>query len=328
MSDLKYISLAGLSAAALFLTGCGEKPEGAAVTQASEPVKASYPDTPDAAMKYNAGELAAGNGGAIWEAMPASYQADVNKLAQLAGTKIDGELYDQVFGIVGRLGGIIDSKQEFILNTELGGEQPAEQKAQMEAAIPAIVSLIDTVTNSSVASSAGLQSFDGQQFFDSTVSKLLKDIEAVSALQGEEGAFSLADLGKMDVSLLESTDTSATLTTSVPGQEPVEEVFTKIEDRWVPADMAAQWAEQIGNATAQLEAITPEQLESSKMQTQMVMGMFDGVLTQIEGAEDQAQFDQALQGAMMPLMGLMMMGGGMGGPAAPPMPAPTPAPVQ
>ena len=45
--------------------------------------------------------------------------------------------------------------------------------------------------------------------------------------------------------------------------------------------------------------------------------MVEGVLTQIEAAETQEQFDQALQGAMMPLMGIMMMGQGMGAPAAP-----------
>jgi len=48
--------------------------------------------------------------------------------------------------------------------------------------------------------------------------------------------------------------------------------------------------------------------------------MFEGILTQIEAAETQEQFDQALQGAMMPIMGLMMMQGGMGGGSEPAMP--------
>lgn len=331
MSTLRNLSVASLSASALLFTACGDKPETSEAPV--EVAKPTYPDAPDAAMKFVATELAAGNGGVLWEAMPASYQADVNKLAQLAGTKIDGEIYDQVFSVVGRLGTVIDAKQEFILNTELGGAQPAEQKAQMEAAIPSIVSLIGTISNSPVASSAGLQSFDGQAFFDTTVSSLLKDLEAMSALQGEESAFSLADLGDMAVSVVDSSEDSATLLTSVAGQEPLEEVYSKIEDRWVPAELASQWTQNMGSATAQLEAISPEQIEASKPQAQMVIGMIDGVLTQLEGAETQQQFDQALQGAMMPLMGLMMMGqqGGMGAPAAPtPMPAPVvpAAPVQ
>ena len=51
-----------------------------------------------------------------------------------------------------------------------------------------------------------------------------------------------------------------------------------------------------------------------------VITMFEGILTQIEAAETQEQFDQALQGAMMPIMGLMMMQGGMGGGSEPAMP--------
>ena len=54
--------------------------------------------------------------------------------------------------------------------------------------------------------------------------------------------------------------------------------------------------------------------------------MVEGILTQIEVAETQEQFDQALQGAMMPLMGLMMMQQGMGGShSAPVMPSVAPA---
>ena len=61
-----------------------------------------------------------------------------------------------------------------------------------------------------------------------------------------------------------------------------------------------------------------------------VLTMIDGVLAQIAAAETQEQFDQSLKGAMMPIMGMMMMGQGMGGgwcaPAAPMPEAPVVAP--
>ena len=203
---------------------------------------------------------------------------------------------------------------------------PAEQKAQLEAALPTVVSLIKTVTSSSLATSAGLQAFDGQQFFDSTVSSLLSDIEAIAGLQGEAAPFSLADLGELAISVVDVTDTTATLKAMLPGQEAVEENYAKVEGRWVPATLAEEWSQTIGEATAQLEAITPEQLEAGKAQAQMAFAMIDGVLSQIEAAETQQQFDQSLQGAMMPLMGLMMMGQQMSPPSAPPaLPATLPA---
>ena len=47
--------------------------------------------------------------------------------------------------------------------------------------------------------------------------------------------------------------------------------------------------------------------------------MLDGILTQLNTAETQEQFDQALQGAMIPIGLLMMqsMGEGIGAPEIP-----------
>jgi len=58
-------------------------------------------------------------------------------------------------------------------------------------------------------------------------------------------------------------------------------------------------------------------MAAQKPQIMGVLTMIDGVLTQIAAAETQEQFDQSLKGAMMPIMGLIMMGQGMGAPAAP-----------
>jgi hypothetical protein len=69
----------------------------------------------------------------------------------------------------------------------------------------------------------------------------------------------------------------------------------------------------MADAKAQLEAITPEQITQNKPQILGALTMFESVLLQIEAAETQEQFDQALQGAMMPIMGLIMMQQGMGG---------------
>lgn len=281
-------------------------------------------------MKFLANAVSEADGGALWEALPASYQADVNDLAHLAATKIDPEVYDGAFSIVERIGGIVDSKQGFIVNTQLAGEKTAEQKAELEQALPAAAEFIQTLSSSTLAKSAGLQSFDGQAFFDETVSKLLKQIDGIAQLGGDDVTFSLADLKNMAVKVIEVEGDSAKLETTVPGESPAIELYTKVEDRWIPADMAAEWKAKIAEAKAQLESITEEQMQQSKQQAQMVMGMFDGVLKNLEAASTQESFDQALQGAMGPLMGLMMMGGQMGAepPVAPSMPAVPAVPVQ
>lgn len=317
-SHSKTLAL-GLTASALIFTACGK--------QSEEAAGVTIPDAPDAAIQTVITEFAEGNGGIIWQAMPATYQTDLNGLVQLAGTKLDAEVYDKSFATIGRLAAVVEKQQAFILGCSFLEGRTAEEMAQLEAALPSVVGIVNTLTSSELASTAGLASFDGQAFFDTTVSKFASYSDELAKLAGEESM--LSDYANTVVSIVEADDSSATLLTTITGQEPVEQDFTKVEGRWVPAEMASEWAANIAEATANIEATTGEEMAAQKPQIMGVLTMLDGVLSQIEAAETQEQFDQSLQGAMMPL--IMMMGqgmGGMGAPAAPMPAAPSSMPSQ
>jgi len=308
------IAALGLLSSALLFTACGKKGE-------VVPAEATLPEAPDAAIQKVIREFAQGNGGILWQAMPASYQSDVNSLVQLAGSKFDAELYDQSCALISRLGDVAEKQQAFIFNSALAKSSEGE-KAQFQQALPAVVGILKTLTTSDLASSAGLLAFDGQQFFDSTVSKIATHANGLSKLS--EQAVGLSDYIAVVVSVIEGSDTEATLQIGIPNQSAETTRFSKVEGRWVPAEMAAEWAAEIAGAQAKLEAMSVESMAAKKPQVMGVLTMIDGVLAQIEAAETQAQFDQAVQGAMMPLMGLMMMGQGMGGGmSAPAVPSPT-----
>jgi hypothetical protein len=317
-SAIKYLPLS-LAAGALFFTSACGKQDAASASSETTVVEVTIPDAPDEAMKTVFTELAKGNGGILWKAMPASYQTDMNEVVQLAGTKIDAEMYDQTFALIGRIGEVATKQKAFIVGTPLSQATP-EQKAQLEKAVPMIAELVELITTSDLATSAGLQSFNGQAFFDTTVSQIAKLSIELSKLQNPDQP-TLEDLQNAKFSAADVTDSEASVTVSY-NDEVETERLTKVENRWVPVDMAAQWTQGIDDAKAQLEAMQPEEMTAMKPQLMNVVGMLDGVLTQLETAETQAQFDQALQGAMMPIMGLMMMGQGMGG-GAPAMPMPT-----
>jgi hypothetical protein len=331
MSFKSKILLPSAAFSALCFAACGgsdtpSEDAAASAPQEQPAAELTIPSDPAAAMETIAKELAAGNGGILWKAMPASYQADVNALANLAGTKVDSEIYNKSFSLIGRLAEVADKQKEFILNTELGGAQPAEQIAKMDAAWPSIMGFVNSIANSSIASTAGLQSFDGQKFCDTTVSELIKFSEGMSDISGEE--IPLSAYSGVSVKALESTETTATLEMTGPEGDIETEDFVKVQERWVPAEMASEWTTSMADAKAQLEAIDPVEMAQRKPQIMGIITMLEGVLTQIEAAETQEQFDQALQGAMMPIMGLMLMqGGGMGAPTAPAAPAmPMPVP--
>ena len=293
---------------AVFFTACGAGISSTEVT---------IPDEPSAAMQIIADEVIAGNCGILWHAMPTSYQTDINAIAQLSGSKVDPEIYDKSLGLVSRFAEVADKQKLFILNTKLGGELAAEQIAEIEAAWPSIIGFIQTIVTSSISSSAGLKAFDGQGFSEQTLPALFKYSNDLAALSNEENPFNVLEFDSLKT--VESTDTTAVLEITFVNGDVEAEDFIKVENRWVPAEMATNWSKEIGDAKKQLEAISSEEMAKNKPQIMGMITMLDGILTQLNTAETQEQFDQALQGAMMPI-GLMMMqsmGEGIGAPEMP-----------
>lgn len=284
---------------ALFFTACDA---GVSSTEFT------IPDEPSAAIQTIADEMLTGNYSILWRVMPASYQADVNAIAQLAGAKVDPEIYDKSFGLVGRFAKVADKQKSFILNTKLGGEQSAEQVAEIEAAWPSIVGFVQTIATSSISSSAGLRAFDGQVFSEQTLPVLFKYSNDLAALSDEENPFGSLEFDSLKTVV--STDTTAVIEITFTNGDVETEDFAKVENRWVPAEMAINWSTQMADVKKQLEAISSEEMAKNKPQIMGMITMLDGILTELEKAETQEQFDQALRGAMMPIGMLMMQGMG------------------
>ena len=281
---------------ALFFTACDA---GVSSTEYT------LPDEPSAAMQTIADEMLAGNCSILWHAMPASFQIDVNAIAQLVGAKVDPEIYDKSFGLIGRFAEVADKQKLFILNTKLGSELAAEQIAEIEAAWPSIIGFVQTILTSSISSSAGLRAFDGQVFSKQTLPVLFKYSNDLAALS-EENPFNSLEFDSLKT--IVSTDTTAEIKITYTNGDVETEDFAKVENRWVPAEMAINWSMRMADAKKQLEAISSEKLVKNKPQIMGMITMVDGILTQLEKAETQEQFDQALQGAMMPIGILMMQG--------------------
>jgi hypothetical protein len=268
----------------------------------------TIPDEPSAAIQKIADEMLVGNCSILWHAMPSSYQADVNAIAKLAGAKVDPKIYDKSFGLVGRFAQIADKQKSFIFNTKLGGELAAEQIAEIEAAWPSIIGFIQTIVSSSISSSAGLRAFDGQGFSEQTLPALFKYSNDLAAISKEENPFGSLEFDRLKT--IENADTAAVIEITFTNGDVETEDFIKVENRWVPTEMATNWSTQIADTKKKLEAISSEEIAKNKPQLMGMITMLDGILTQLEKADTQEQFDQALRGAMMPIGMLIMQGMG------------------
>ena len=301
-------------AALVLLTSTGLSSVGRAAAAAE------LPEAPDAAMQRVIRGFAQGDGGMLWQALPDSYQRDINALASLAASKVDAELYDGSAALLGRLVSVAGQQQAFILDSLLA-DAPEPERARWQQAMPALLGLLESLTGSQLAQHGGLDEFNGQQFFEVTVSAIARHAQQLSAqLAPERGLSAYAEVA---VSVLAASEAQTTLRLALPNQVAQEMRVTQVDGRWLPVDLAAEWATEVAGARAKLEAISPAELAANKPQVMQMLKVFDGVLGQLEAAQTQAQFDQALQGAMLPVMGLLMIGQGLGAEApAPHLPAP------
>ncbi|MEC7230347.1 MAG: hypothetical protein VXV91_04020, partial [Verrucomicrobiota bacterium] len=261
---------------ALFFTACGAGISSTTVT---------IPDEPFAAMQTIGDEVIAGNYSILWHAMPTSYQTDINAIARLAGSKVDPEIYDKSFGLFGRFAEVADKQKLFILNTSLVGKQPAEQIAEIEAAWPSIIGFVQTIVTSSISSSAGLRAFDGQVFSEETLPELFKYSNDLAAISNEENPFGSLQFGSLKT--VESTDTTAVLEITFASGDVEAVDFTKVENRWVPAEIAINWSTEMAAAKKQLQAISSEEIAKNKPQLMGMITMLDGILTQLNTAKTQ-----------------------------------------
>jgi hypothetical protein len=259
-------------------------------------------------------DVAAGNGSAVWNALPESYQDDIHDVIGDFAVKMDADVWNSVFKTAGKLVKVLKDKKEFILGSQFTAQIPAEQMDGMKKNWDSAVGALDVIVTSEIKTLDGVKDLDVGEFLKSTGDKLMSDLVAAGAEATPEAKENMEKLKNAKVTLVSQDGDKATLKMEMEGEEPKDKEFTLVEGKWLPSDMVNDWDEQIEKAKAGLEAlkITPEQ----KAQVTQITALADGMLDNLLAAKDQAAFDQAVQGI---LAFLPMFGGGPPG-GAPPAP--------
>lgn len=272
-------------------------------------------EAPDAYMQKLLNDVGKGNGSALWNALPESYQDDVHDVLGAFGEKMDAELWNSTFKTAGKLVKVLKDKKEFIFASPLTASMPAEQKDEMKKNWDAVVTGLDTLISSEIKTLDGVKDLDVGEFLKKTGDKLFSDLVDAGVKANPDAAEGMNKFKKAKVTLVKHEGDKATLKLETEGEEPKEEEFTQVEGKWLPAKMVDEWDEGIEKAMKSLEdlKIPPEQKAQVMQLTTLADGMLDGLLA----AKDQASFDAALQGI---LAFLPMVGGGGPGAAAPPAP--------
>jgi len=293
----KVFRLAIASLLLIVAAGCARSADSSAKA-------ATIPDTPDGAVFAFAEAVQNDHAEHIWKYLiPPSYKTDINEITKTFSEKMDPAVYDRAFAIAMRAIEVLDDRKEIILASETFKSSGADAD-DIRTGLSNTLVFTETLKASEVATVAGLGSVDWEQFLATTGNEFIKQAKTIEA---EEGENPFDDLATLKVETVNLADDRATLRISSDNQEPEDVEMAKVEGRWVPAELADEWAQSMEEARQNLGEITPETMAAQKTQIMMFFGMADGLIEQIASLQTPEEFDAAIGPMLAPFLGGVSM---------------------
>lgn len=282
MRSIRISLLFVVAAAAISVAACSKK--------APPP-----PDTADGAAKAIVTGLSAHKPVVLWDAMPASYQKDVDGLVKEFAGKMDAELYDKGFTVAKKVIKVLKDKKDFVLGHPMVGANPLVKKDDLVKHYSDVIGLLDTLVTSDISSHAKLASFDVRKFLDNTGSAMMQQS---AKLAGMAPMDPFAMLAKIKVEPGKAEGDKTYVKTTDPEGKVEETEFVKVEGKWIPADMSKEWKGGIEEAKKAIGGITKEEIAKQKMQAMAMLAKAEGVIDTLAKADSQEAFNQAVAGIM------------------------------
>jgi hypothetical protein len=282
-----------LLAAALLLSACAT--DGSAQLE-----------TPDGTVRYVLTGLQNQNPRVLWDALPRSYQRDVTALIHESATVMDRDIHQAGFATLGKVVTVLRDQRDFILSQPLIAG--ATDRGEAEQRWSSVVGMFDVFAHSELADLDKVRTLDVGGFLGGTGAQVMRHMTEVSALAPDDP---MARFKEVSVELVSHNGDHAVVRLTGPDvpashNEPI--LLTRVEGRWVPADLAAKWQSQMADARKSLAAMSEEQRRRDKPQVLAMLAAVSSVADQMAAAATQEEFNRAAEGALPIVFGMMMMG--------------------
>lgn len=285
-----------------------------AATAATADAAPKLPDSPDGTVRAVAGAIADGRAEILWDAMPPTWRQDVDSVTRELAASMDPAVYDGMFELSRRAIRVARAKKPLLMDSAML-ENVGPGSEAMAAGYDRVLDMLEVVATSDISTLAGLRELDWRAFLHSTGSALLTKMEA--AAEGTEEPSPVATLRDLEAETVSRDGDRASVRVSVPGEDPETVPMTRVEDRWVPADMAADWSERIGRARSSLASRDDAARAQMKTQMMMALASANAVLDQIEAARTTEELEAVVGGLLGSLGGALRLGVGAEQPAPP-----------
>ncbi len=273
----------------LVLIGCG--------SQAADPL--AIPDSPDGTVRVVVDGLVQHHPEVVWRALPPTYQQDVVDLSRDFADSIDPAVFDRAVAVARKGVVVLQSKKDIIL------ESATFKKVQVDAETvdafwEAAVHVLDAVLASDAADLATLREIDVESFLATTGAKIMDHVSELPAENHEMASFAerVGALQKAEIAHMSEEGNHAVVLLTVPGEEPKELQLTRVEDRWIPVELANQWPAMMENTAARIEFMNSDGAARIRVQALFGIGIVEGFIDQIDQMESSDQIDDLIGGVL------------------------------
>jgi hypothetical protein len=280
------------------------------VAVAAPALAVDIPDSPDGTARAVAAGLADRHPEVLWQALPPSYQKDITEITHAFAGRMDPAVWDAAFGLGRKASAILRDKKALFLGTEML-QATGDDRQRIEAGWDSVVSVLDSFFSSDVTRLETLKTIDWERYLATTGRQLMGQAAEVSKARGDN-AYEREFAGKLQqtkVELVSRDGDQAVVRMTAPGEEPEELPLVRVEGRWVPAEMAADWDAKVSAARDKLASITDEEIAQGSAQAMALIGMVDAMVTELAAVETADQLNEKLKGMFGPLLGGFMQPG-------------------
>ena len=292
-----FLALGAASLAAIVLTSAG-------CTRAGP----SIPATPDGTVMTVCKALADSQPEYLWAALPASYQKDVqDNVVRAFAARLDPDVYSKGTAVLKKLSGVLGSKKEMLINLVIAqlSAMPMVQvdKPALERNWDAVTGLLDALLASELGDLGRLKAIDVGSFLGTTGGKVMQKFAALSAATKEDPFAKefKAKMAGMQVVVASAQADNAVLKITPPGQPEETVEFVKVEGKWLPKDLQAEWAKGIAEVKAQVAAFDANAMAASKPKIMGALAAVDAALDQLAAAKTPEEFGQVMGNLMQSL---------------------------
>lgn len=235
---------------------------------------------------------------AIWHALPAGYRSDVDALIEAFAGRMDEQVWNKSFELLGKALDVLDRKREYVLGYPLVAMMTAQaDKEELNAAIDATVRMLRNIVESEVKTLDGLKGLDVESFLAGTIGDTIRGLTESIETMGGGMSPDAALLGEtFTTRVVSESGDQATVEVEFADGEKKTAAMTRVEGVWIPREMAEGWQQGMEEARAAIDGL--EMTGEERSQALTAMAAVDGLLDQLLSAPSQEAFDAAVAGAM------------------------------